>query len=125
MVDYLVLGDEPYLQVNECKNCGARYFGRRNACGQCGSQEFQQARVSDTGTLRTFSIVHRAAPSIPTPYVSAIVVTDDGTSVRTNLINIDPTPDKVVLGMKVKLATYVVGTDDEGKEAVAFAYEPA
>lgn len=124
LVDYLVLGDEPYLQAHVCAHCGARYFGRRNACARCGGREFNTVRVSDTGTLRTFSIVYRAAPSIPTPYVSAIVLTDDGTSVRSNLINIEPDPAKITLGMKVKLDTYVVGTDDDGLEAVAFGYAP-
>ncbi|WP_419846780.1 Zn-ribbon domain-containing OB-fold protein [Candidatus Poriferisocius sp.] len=124
LVDYLVLGDEPHLQANECANCGARFFGRRNACAHCGHREFNSVRVSDTGTLRTFSIVYRAAPTIPTPYVSAIVLTDDGTSVRSNLINIEPDPAKITLGMKVKLDTYVVGTDDDGLEAVAFGYAP-
>jgi hypothetical protein len=30
----------------------------------------------------------------------------------------------VKLGMKVKLATYVVGTDDNGTEAIGFGFEP-
>ena len=125
LVDYLVLDNGPYLQANECEGCGARFFGRRNACAQCGGREFNAVRVSDTGTLRTFSIVYRAAPTIPTPYVSAIVQTDDGTSVRSNLINVAPDPGKITLGMKVKLDTYVVGTDDDGRQAVAFGYAPA
>lgn len=125
LVDYLVLDNGPYLQANECKSCGARFFGRRNACAQCGAREFNEVRVSDTGTLRTFSIVYRAAPTIPTPYVSAIVLTDDGTSVRSNLIKVEADPSKISLGMKVKLDTYVVGTDDDGQEAVAFGYAPA
>lgn len=124
LVDYLVLGDEPYLRANECADCGARFFGRRNACARCGGREFVSVRVSGTGTLRTFSIVHRAAPTIPTPYVSAIVHTDDGTSVRSNLINVEPDPKEISLGMRVKLETYVAGTDEEGKEAIAFGYAP-
>ena len=125
VVDYLVLGDEPHLQANQCIDCGARFFGRRNACARCGGRNFTPVRVSDTGTLRTFSIVYRAAPTIETPYVSAIVRTDDGTSVRSNLIDIEPDPSKISLGMRVKLSTYVAGTDDDGQEAVAFGYAPA
>jgi hypothetical protein len=30
----------------------------------------------------------------------------------------------VSLGMKVRLATYVVGTDDDGTEAIGFGFEP-
>ena len=32
--------------------------------------------------------------------------------------------DALQVGMKVKLATYVVGTDDEGTEAIGFGFEP-
>ena len=33
LVDYLVLDDgDPHLRAQECVNCGARFFDRRNAC---------------------------------------------------------------------------------------------
>ena len=34
------------------------------------------------------------------------------------------TAEHVRLGMKVKLATYPLGTDDAGVEAVGFGFEP-
>lgn len=125
LVDYLRLGQRPYLSANECRNCGARFFDRRNACAKCGKTEFKNARVRNGARLKAFTIVHRAAPGIPAPYVSAIVETDDGTTVRSNVVNCDPTPERVTLGMKVKLTTYPIGKDDDGTEAVAFGYEPA
>ncbi len=124
LVDYLRLGSRPYLRAHQCTNCGARFFDRRNACANCGKAEFKNARVKNNGTLRAFTIVHRAAPGIPAPYVSAIVETEDGTTVRSNVVNCEPSPDAVQLGMKVKLTTYPIGTDDDGTEAVAFGYEP-
>jgi uncharacterized OB-fold protein len=124
LVDYLILGKTPYIRANQCKDCGARYFDRRNACANCGGTEFKRARVKGKAKLKAFSIVHHAAPGLPVPYVSAILETEDGTSVRSNLIDIDPDPSQVELGMKVKLRTYVVGRDDDGTEAVAFGYAP-
>lgn len=124
LVEYLRLGDRPYLSANECKNCGARFFDRRNACANCGKREFKKARVRNGAKLKAFTIVHRAAPGIPAPYVSAIVETDDGTTVRSNVVHCDPTPEAVNLGMKLKLTTYPIGKDDEGTEAIAFGYEP-
>ena len=82
------------------------------------------ARVRNQGVVKSFTIVHRAAPGIPVPFVSAIVETADGTSVRSNLVNCDPDPETVRLGMKVRLTTYAMGTDDNGTTAVAFGYEP-
>lgn len=125
LVDYLRLGTRPHLSANECVNCGARFFDRRNACASCGREEFRKARVKNGATLKAFTIVHRAAPGIPAPYVSAIVETEDGTTVRSNVVNCDPNPDAVTLGMRLKLTTYSIGPDDDGTEAVAFGYQPA
>ena len=123
LVDYLVLGDNPRLVVNECTSCGARFFDRRNACAACEGTEFKKVEVATTGEVRAFTIVSFAAPGIPVPFVAA-VVDCDGTSVRANLINVPPDPEHVSLGMKVRLATEVIGTDDNATEAVGFGFEP-
>lgn len=124
LVEYLVLGDDPHLVAEECTQCGARYFGRRNACAGCFSTEFKRIRVPNEGSLRTFTIVSHAAPGIPVPFVSG-VIDCDGTAVRANVVNTDPTPDNITLGMKLRLTTFPIGTDDAGVEAVGFGYEPA
>ena len=123
IVDYLVLGNQPQLEANECTKCGAKFFDRRNACAGCFNTEFRKVAVGTEGTVRAFTIVALAAPGIPVPFVSA-VVDCDGTSVRTNIINTPADPEHVSLGMKVRLATYTVGTDDNGVDAVGFGYEP-
>jgi uncharacterized OB-fold protein len=124
LVDYLVLGDRPHLVANECEKCGARFFDRRNACASCSGTSFKKADVPTDGVLRAFTIVAYAAPGIPVPFVAG-VIDCDGTSVRGNVINTPADPDHVRTGMKVRLATYVAGTDDEGTEAVGFGFEPA
>ena len=123
-VNYLELGDRPHLVANECTSCGARFFDRRNACANCFGTEFRKAPITTEGVLKSFTIVAFAAPGVPVPFVAGIVDCD-GTSVRGNVINVDPTPEKVSLGMKVRLATYSLGTDDEGVEAIGFGFEPA
>jgi uncharacterized protein len=124
LVEYLVLGDDPRLEANECTSCQARFFDRRNACASCSGTEFTKVAIPTEGELRSFSIVAFAAPGVPVPFVAGIVDCD-GTSVRGNVINTEPDPEHVSLGMKVRLATYVVGTDDEGTEAIGFGFEPA
>lgn len=123
IVDYLVLGDEPYLRARECTQCGARYFDRRNACASCGGASFRDVQVATTGEVRAFTIVSFAAPGIPVPFVAA-VVDCDGTSVRANLVNVEPDPEHVHTGMKVRLVTQPIGKDDNGVEAVGFGFEP-
>ncbi|HEY8525048.1 MAG TPA: OB-fold domain-containing protein [Acidimicrobiales bacterium] len=123
LVDYLVLGDDPHLVANECTACGARFFDRRNACAACSGTEFKKARVPTEGEVRAFTIVSFAAPGIPVPFVAA-VVDCGGTSVRGNLVNVEPDPEHVQLGMKVRLTTVPVGTDSAGTEAIGFGFEP-
>lgn len=125
LVSYLQLGSRPHLVANECTNCGARFFDRRNACAKCGRREFRSVPVDNAARLKAFTIVHRAAPGIPAPYVSAIVETSDGTTVRSNVVNCDPDPEVVQLGMELTLTTYPIGSDDDGTEAIAFGYQPA
>jgi uncharacterized OB-fold protein len=123
LVDYLVLGDDPHLVAHECTACGARFFDRRNACANCEATAFAPAAIATTGEVRAFTIVAFAAPGVPVPYVAALVDCG-GTSVRANLINVTPDPEHVTLGMKVRLATELIGTDDEGTEAIGFGFEP-
>jgi uncharacterized protein len=123
LVDYLVLGDDFHLEANECTSCHARFFDRRNACASCGGNDFVKAPISTTGEVRAFTIVAFAAPGVRVPYVAALVDCG-GTSVRANIINVEPDPEHVTLGMKVRLATEVIGTDDNGTEAIGFGFEP-
>ena len=123
LVDYLVLDGDPHLIAHECENCSARFFDRRTACASCSGTSFRTVGIPREGTVRTFTIVSLAAPGVPVPFVAA-VVDCGGTSVRGNLVNVDPDPDHVTLGMKVRLTVVPVGTDAAGVEAVGYGFEP-
>ncbi len=123
LVDYLVLDDEPHLVARECTSCGARFFDRRNACASCFGTGFRPVDVATEGEVRAFTIVAHAAPGVPTPFVAA-VVDCDGTSVRGNLVDVEPDDEHVTLGMKVRLTTFPIGEDSEGTEAVGFGFAP-
>jgi uncharacterized OB-fold protein len=123
IVDYLVLGDHPHLRVHECTACGARFFARRNACAACFATEFHYAQVATTGVLRTFTIVAQAALGVQVPFISGIVDCD-GTSLRTNIINVEPDAQHVHTGMEVTLRTYSLGPHGHASEVIGFGYEP-
>ena len=82
IVEYLVLDPEPHLVANECTNCAARFFDRRNACASCGNTEFRQVSVSNTGEVRAFTIVSFAAPGVPVPFVAAVAPGFDDRTIR-------------------------------------------
>lgn len=123
-VDYLVLDEPPYLRANQCTACGALYFDRRNACARCFGIDFGARRLESTGVVRAYTIVHRAAPSVPVPYTSAVVDLDGGGVVKANLLGVTD-PDRITPNLRVRLDTFTAGTDDDGTEAIAFGFRPA
>ena len=74
---------DPYLEGHRCDACDAVFLGPRTVCSKCGSRDEMQARpLSNTGTLYTYSIVHRSFPGIDVPYVSAVVDLDGGGTLK-------------------------------------------
>jgi uncharacterized OB-fold protein len=123
IVDYLVLEPAPHLRAQECASCGARFFDRRNACASCSGTQFAAVDVATEGVLRTFTIVSYAPPPAQAPFVAAIVDCA-GTTVRGTLRGVPPAPEHITLGMPVRLATYSLGTDAKGVEAIGYGFEP-
>lgn len=115
--------DEPHLTGWECDHCGAVFLDRRVACPSCMNAELTARRLASEGTVHAFTIVHRAPPSVRTPFVSAIVGLDGGGVVKANLVGVEPDPEAVHCGQRVRLSTYPVGVDSAGTEAIGFGYE--
>jgi uncharacterized OB-fold protein len=126
LVDYLVLddGDAPHLRARQCGGCGALYFDRRNGCARCGGIAFASRALARIGSVRAFTIIHRAAPKVSTPFVSVIVDLDGGGVVKANLVQTPPVPESVPVGLRVELCTFPAGRDDDGTTAVAFGFRP-
>jgi uncharacterized OB-fold protein len=126
LVHYLSLdGERPVLVAQQCAGCGARFFDRRLACANCPSRKFVAVPLPITGRVGTFTIVHRAAPGVATPFVSAVIYLADSTAVKANIVDCPPTPEHVQLGMRVALRTFTAAVDADGTEAVAFGFAPA
>jgi len=129
VVEWLKLpeGGEPYLEGHKCQSCGAVFLGERAVCAKCGTRGGLSAvRLANTGSLYVYSIVHRSFPGIEVPYVSAIVDLDGGGTVKGNLINIEPDPEKIRLGMPVEVVYKdALGRKDrEGNSYVSYFFQP-
>ena len=129
-VDYLILPDkgQPYLEGHQCQNCGAIYLGERSVCSKCFTRDsISKMKLSNTGTLYSYSIVYRSFPGIDVPYISALVDLDGGGTVKGNLINVDPDPENVDFGMKVKVVydDALGRKDSEGNSYLSYFFEPA
>jgi len=122
IVDYLILDEKPHLRASACRSCQALYFDRRNACARCGTTYFGFRDLATSGTVKAFTVVHRASPTVKTPYVSVIVSLDGGGVVEASLVDVEADPAQIRPGLPVELTTWVAGTDDDGTEAVAFGF---
>jgi uncharacterized protein len=124
IVDYLVLDAPPHLVATVCNQCAAYYFDHRDACASCFATDFTRAQVDSTGTLATFTVVAFAAPGVSVPFIAG-VVDCGGISVRANIVNVEPSPDLLRLGMPLRLTTFPIGKDSNGVEAIGFGFEPS
>jgi uncharacterized OB-fold protein len=114
----------PHLVAWVCDGCGARYLERRNGCGRCTGTAFTRQPVSGSGTVKTYTVVWRNAPTVATPFVSCVVDLGDGLVVKSNLIGIDPAAvDPSVLGALVELVGSDLGADTDGTVARTFAFK--
>ncbi len=129
VVDFLKLpeGGDPYLEGHKCKSCSAAYLGERKACAKCGERgQIEPFKMGSTGNLYVYSIVHRSFPGIEVPYVSAIVDVDGGGTLKGNLINIEPDPDKIELGMPVEIVfgDALGRKDRDGNSYISYFFQP-
>lgn len=117
---------EPFLEGTLCGRCHAVFLGERAACASCGARDGLGAkRLANTGTLYVYTIVHRSFPGVPVPYVSAIVDLDGGGTVKGNLIDVEPSPEKIRMGMPVEVVYQLAPTKDrEGNAYLCYFFRP-
>jgi len=129
IMPYLKLPESgsPYLEASKCSSCGALTLRERLACGKCGARGTGEPfRLADKGTLHAYSIIYRAFPGIDVPFISAIADLEGGGTIKTNLIGIDPDPDKIQLGMKVDVVYEIASRKDaEGNEYMTYCLKPS
>ena len=116
-----------YLEGFKCSECGAITLKPRMACAKCGGRDtWEPFKLSNKGTLHTFSIIYRAFPGIDVPFVSAIADLEGGGVVKTNMNGIEPDPEKITLGMDIEI-TYGIAPrkDAEGNEYMTYYITPA
>jgi uncharacterized OB-fold protein len=82
-------------------------------------------KLSRDGEIHVWSIIHQATPYVKAPYAVAVVDLAEGVSVNTNIEGIEPLPENMKFGMKVKMFTEKVSEDKEGNSYVAYKFRPA
>ncbi len=129
-VDYLIIPEKgnPYLEGHQCEACDAIYIGERSVCSKCFARDkISKIKLNTSGVLYSYSIVYRSFPGIDVPYISALVDLDGGGTIKGNLIKVDPSPENVEFGMKVKVVFEdALGRKDaDGNSYLSYFFEPA
>jgi uncharacterized OB-fold protein len=91
------------LEAAKCKGCGTVWFPPRLICAECGKRDFEDVKLSDTGTVKTFTVI-RVAPSEFTdqsPYAIGVVELDGGVMIQCQIA--DCAPEDLKTGMPVKI----------------------
>ena len=82
--------------------------------------------LSNKGKLYSYSITFRSFPGIDVPYISAIVDLDGGGTVKGNLIECDPDPDKIEFDMPVEVVfdDALGRKDSDGNSYLSYFFKP-
>jgi uncharacterized OB-fold protein len=80
--------EPPALLAARCLDCGALRFPVAGICASCQSTRQETIRLSSTGTVFTFTIVHAPPPGYlgETPYAYGIVALPEGLRVTATLL---------------------------------------
>jgi uncharacterized protein len=95
------------MKLQRCGGCGQFIFYPRAICPACASNDLVWTPVSGRGTVHAFTIPHRhpnAAFGADVPYVVALVELEEGARMLTTLVDIEPSPDAVQVGMPVEVS---------------------
>ncbi|MEK9724037.1 MAG: Zn-ribbon domain-containing OB-fold protein [Rhodospirillaceae bacterium] len=80
---------EGRLVLQQCAHCGHLDFMPRHVCPQCWSENRTWVDAAGTGTVHSFSVVHRAplpAFRADVPYVVALIELAEGPRMLTNIV---------------------------------------
>lgn len=113
----------------KCGSCGAVDFPPRTVCPTCGRKsvgKMQRVQLKGTGEVVTYTVVHDAPEQfeMQKPYVVAIVETDEGVRLTSQIIDVEP--GEVAIGMRVQATFRRLG--EEGSAGVihyGYKFRPA
>ena len=99
------------LRIQACNSCSENYFPPRPFCPKCGSRDVRVVKASGKGRLYSYIINHLPSPGYTPPFTVAIVELEEGVRLMTNLLDVEPDPDKLELDMPLEV-TFEKLTDE-------------
>jgi hypothetical protein len=92
------------LHFQRCTQCRAWRHLPRHACAACGSTGWQWEPASGRGRVFSWTVTHQAPfPGFATPYVVAVVETEEGVRLAAGLRGVEPAELRLDLPVEVEL----------------------
>ena len=92
------------LHFQRCDACATWRHLPRHACAACGSSEWSWAPSSGRGRVYSWTVTHQAPyPGLPTPFVVAVVETEEGVRLAAGLRGVAPDELRLDLPVEVEL----------------------
>ena len=85
------------LMLQVCTACGAWMWPVKPRCVECWSDAVEWRRASGRASVYSFAVMHGDFPGFVSPYVLAMVETEEGVRFTTDLAGVSP--DEVRIGM--------------------------
>ena len=111
------------LVGGRCTGCQHTFFPRFKVCPNCLSTEpMAELRLSKTGKLYSYSVIHTNSPGFKAPYAVAYVDMPEGPRLFGHL---DGWQDgELQLDSQVEMYSGPIGKDGEGNEMVSVRFRP-
>ncbi len=97
---------EGKLMIPKCRACQKPFLYPRAVCPFCASRDIEWIQASGRGRLYSFEIAYQIlnkAFKVKTPVVLAMVELEEGPRMLTNLVGIEPDPQKIRCEMPVEV----------------------
>jgi uncharacterized OB-fold protein len=97
---------EHAVKLQRCGGCNQYIYYPRALCPSCMSDDLAWTAVSGRGVVHAFAIPYRhpnQAFASTAPYVVALIELEEGARIMSNLVEVDPTPEAVKVGMAVEI----------------------
>ncbi|MEM7020214.1 MAG: OB-fold domain-containing protein [Pseudomonadota bacterium] len=91
------------LRLQRCGDCDNVYFPPRPFCPACTSKNVAYFAASGNASLYSYIINHRDHPAFDGPYSIAVVQLEEGPRMMTNIVNVEQTPEALVLDMPLEV----------------------
>src|SRR5690625_5126028 len=103
------------LVANKCSDCGHTYLPPALYCAKCLSENIEWVQLSGKGTIYSFVEYHRPYHEIfkdKIPYVVAIIETEEGARLISNIVDYD------IETLKVGQSVEAMFTDGVGENPI-------